>query len=139
MKVHLDLHLLSFLLTIKSICKFTNILVYSIRIEAKVLYNFKLDFIRSLSILCVGLQGTTWKPFWKTDISFHLNAYCIAQNELEYFLKEPVSSFFYAPTFSRDIFSKTIHIEMLLKSKEIVRENAGARKQNIILWKKFTP
>ena len=31
------------------------------------------------------------------------------------------------------LFQKTIHIGMLLKSKEIVRENTGARKQNIIL------
>ena len=73
------------------------------------------------------------KTFLEKPTSAFTFAYCIAQNELEYFLKEPVSSFFYASTFSRDIFSKTIHIGMLLKSKEVVRENAGARKQNIIL------
>ena len=73
------------------------------------------------------------KTFFEKPTSAFTFAYCIAQNELEYFLKEPVSSFFYASTFSRDIFSKTIHIGMLLKSKEVVRENAGARKQNIIL------
>ena len=73
------------------------------------------------------------KTFFEKPTSAFTFAYCIAQNELEYFLKEPVSSFFYASTFSRDNFSKTIHIGMLLKSKEVVRENAGARKQNIIL------
>ena len=73
------------------------------------------------------------KTFFEKPTSAFTFAYCIAQNELEYFLKDPVSSFFYASTFSRDIFSKTIHIGMLLKSKEVVRENAGARKQNIIL------
>ena len=73
------------------------------------------------------------KTFFEKPTSAFTFAYCIAQNELEYFLKDPVFSFFYASTFSRDIFSKTIHIGMLLKSKEVVRENAGARKQNIIL------
>ena len=73
------------------------------------------------------------KTFFEKPTSAFTFAYCIGQNELEYFLKEPISSFFYAPTLSRDIFSKTIHIGMLLKSKEIVRENAGARKQNIVL------
>ena len=73
------------------------------------------------------------KTFFEKPTSAFTFAYCIGQKELEYFLKEPVSSFFYASTYSRHIFSKIIHIGMLLKSKEVVRENAGARKQNIVL------
>ena len=49
------------------------------------------------------------KTFFEKPTSAFTFAYCIAQNELEYVLKEPVSSFFYASSYSRDIFFKTTY------------------------------